>query len=66
MKVKFLRNYGKNKIGVIEEIIIDEKEEKYLLGTHTIEILEPDEQIEKVPVVKTGTKRSGKKEADNE
>lgn len=72
MKVKFLRNYGDNKIGTIEEITVDEKEKRYLLTTNTIEILEEDGPIEEIPVVELveetqqkSAKRS-KKEATNE
>lgn len=59
MKVKFLRKYGKNEIGIEKVINIDEQEKAYLL-TGTIEILEDDavedksdtqeEDIPKVPV----------------
>lgn len=76
MKVKFLRNYGDNKIGTIEEITIDEKEKKYLLTTNTIEILEEDEPIEEIPVVEPVEEipvvepqqksKKSKKEATNE
>lgn len=68
MKVKFLRNYGNNKIGSIEEITIDEKEKKYLLTTNTIEILEDDEPVEEIPVIEPQQKstKKSKKEVTNE
>ena len=60
MKVKFLRKYGKNEIGIEKVINVDEQEKAYLLSTGTIEILEDDavedkndtqeEDIPKVPV----------------
>ena len=52
MKVKFLRKYGKNEIGIEKVISVDEQEKAYLLSTGTIEILEEDavENIPKVPV----------------
>lgn len=59
MKVKFLRKYGKNEIGIEKVINVDEQEKAYLLSTGTIEILEENvvedksdtqEDIPKVPV----------------
>lgn len=60
MKVKFLRKYGKNEIGIEKVINVNEQEKAYLLSTGTIEILEDDavedkndtqeEDIPKVPV----------------
>lgn len=46
MKVKFLRTYGKYKIGEKSEVTPSDSERKYLLSTGTIEILEDDVQNE--------------------
>lgn len=55
MKVKFLRNYGKYKIGTEEVITVDEKEKGYLISTKTILILENEEEknnsTEDIPVI---------------
>lgn len=55
MKVKFLRNYGKYKIGAEEVITVDEKEKGYLISTKTILILENEEEknnsTEDIPVI---------------
>ncbi|MDH6456917.1 hypothetical protein M2102_000532 [Fusobacterium sp. PH5-7] len=57
MKVKFLRNYGKYKIGAEEVITVDEKEKEYLISTKTILILENEEEknnsAEDIPVIGT-------------
>lgn len=56
MKVEFLRNYEKYIKGEQVEIKIKPQEEKYLLNTGTIRVLEkseknaPDEEIPKVKI----------------
>lgn len=42
MKVKFLRKYGKYKIGEVTEISLDKKEKEYVIKTGTLIILEDD------------------------
>lgn len=42
MKVKFLRKYGKYKIGEVTEIFLDKKEKEYVIKTGTLIILEDD------------------------
>lgn len=42
MKVKFLRKYGKYKIGEVTEISLDKKEKEYGIKTGTLIILEDD------------------------
>lgn len=45
MKVKFLRKYGKYKIGEVAEISLDEKEKEYVIKTGTLIILENDIEV---------------------
>lgn len=67
MKVKFLRNYKKNRIGDEIVLTVDEKEKKYLVSTGTIVIVEDDEieeeETEEIPAVKVDEKagKNGKK-----
>lgn len=42
MKVKFLRKYGKYKIGEVTEISLDKKEKEYVIKTGTLIVLEDD------------------------
>lgn len=77
MKVKFLRKYGKYKIGEVTEISLDKKEKEYVIKTGTLIILEDDIEevtekvIEEIPEVlipeeekevKNGRGKGGKKE----
>lgn len=77
MKVKFLRKYGKYKIGEVTEISLDKKEKEYVIKTGTLIILEDDTEevaekvIEEIPEVliseeekevKNGRGKGGKKE----
>lgn len=77
MKVKFLRKYGKYKIGEVTEVSLDKKEKEYVIKTGTLIILEDDIEevtekvIEEIPEVlipeeekevKNGRGKGGKKE----
>ncbi|MBR8701154.1 hypothetical protein IX317_001848 [Fusobacterium sp. DD29] len=76
MKVKFLRNYGDNKIGSTVEIKLEKTEKEYLISSNTVEIIseadEKDENIEdeiveenEIPMVETETKEKKTKKGKN-
>lgn len=61
MKVKFLRNYGKYKIGEETVITVDDKEKEYLTKTNTIKIIEEDETPEASEIPEIDVEKDGGK-----
>lgn len=72
MKVKFLRAYGKYRIGEELEITPSDPERKYLLSTGTIEILEDDvqneteEDIPKIPNTEVNDEETNQEDDQNQ